>query len=148
MSTPRNRKAYAKNYYRLHRQHILEQGKKRHSQNKKNSEFMLSKCTYSKQYYATHIAEKRNYDLLHRFGITSDQYNRMLDKQNGVCAICGNRETRRIHGKICVLSVDHSHVTGRVRGLLCNRCNKVLGIMDENTNLFQRIVSYLNVSHQ
>lgn len=55
-----------------------------------------------------------------RTGITEADYNAMLAAQGGGCAICGNPpKTRRLH-------VDHDHKTGRVRGLLCFRCNRAL----------------------
>lgn len=52
----------------------------------------------------------------------------MLDKQGGVCAICGRTEIKtNKNGKIQPLSVDHDHKTGAVRGLLCHRCNDLVG---------------------
>ena len=53
-------------------------------------------------------------------GVTDEQYEALLAAQHGVCAICGNPpKTRRLH-------VDHNHRTGKVRGLLCFRCNRAL----------------------
>lgn len=61
---------------------------------------------------------KRNY------GITLEIYNKMLDKQNKVCAICKNYETsKHKDGKIRDLSIDHCHKSNEIRGLLCSRCN-------------------------
>lgn len=57
------------------------------------------------------------------YGVTVEQYNAMLVAQGGVCAIC--RESER--EKNGVLSVDHCHVTGRFRGLLCHKCNQAIG---------------------
>jgi hypothetical protein len=55
-----------------------------------------------------------------QLGISADDYKRLLEAQDGVCALCGNPpKTRR-------LSVDHNHRTGTVRGLLCHRCNRAL----------------------
>jgi hypothetical protein len=55
-----------------------------------------------------------------QLGVTDDEYARMLEAQGGGCAICGARpKTRRLH-------VDHDHATGKVRGLLCHRCNRAL----------------------
>lgn len=72
-----------------------------------------------------------NYDhypksLERRYGITLKQYDEMLEQQNGVCTICGgiNSDGRR-------LCVDHSHKTNKVRGLLCNNCNRKLGIVED-----------------
>lgn len=55
-----------------------------------------------------------------QLGVSDDDYARMLEAQGGVCAICGNPpKSRRLH-------VDHDHRTGKVRGLLCFRCNRAL----------------------
>jgi hypothetical protein len=55
-----------------------------------------------------------------QLGVTDAEYDRLLAAQGGGCAICGNPpKTRRLH-------VDHDHKTGRVRGLLCHRCNRAL----------------------
>lgn len=55
-----------------------------------------------------------------QLGVSDDEYARMLAAQGGGCAICGAKpKTRRLH-------VDHDHKTGRVRGLLCHRCNRAL----------------------
>lgn len=53
-------------------------------------------------------------------GVTDEEYARMLAAQGGGCAICGAKpKTRRLH-------VDHDHASGKVRGLLCHRCNRAL----------------------
>jgi len=78
--------------------------------------------------------------MKHRYGITLEQYEQLLDKQNGVCAICEKAET--IKGK-SNLSIDHCHRTKKVRGLLCDSCNKGLGHFKDNTNLLDRAKSYL-----
>lgn len=67
--------------------------------------------------------------LRNRFGITLEEYEEMLERQDGKCAICGKAESALsnagIPGKM--LAVDHDHETGRVRGLLCQRCNIGIG---------------------
>jgi hypothetical protein len=62
----------------------------------------------------------------------------MLERQAGVCAICG-RPPRG--GR--ALDVDHDHVTGRVRGLLCGNCNRAVGFLDENPDLFDKAKVYI-----
>jgi len=55
-----------------------------------------------------------------QLGVTDEAYEALLDAQGGGCAICGAKpKTRRLH-------VDHDHATGKVRGLLCHRCNRAL----------------------
>lgn len=78
-----------------------------------------------------------NSKLKKRYGITIDDYDQMVEDQNGICAICGklNKHGRR-------LCVDHDHKTGRVRGLLCDRCNLLLATFDD-IELFKKITKYL-----
>lgn len=68
------------------------------------------------------VDAQRAWMLKHRFDLTVEQYDAMLEKQGGVCGMCGQTcsSGRR-------LAVDHDHQTGRVRGLLCVRCNRGLG---------------------
>jgi hypothetical protein len=87
----------------------------------------------------------KNQHLLKKFGITLEQFNEMLAKQNGVCAICEKPETL-IHpksGKIQDLCVDHDHETGKVRGLLCTCCNKAIGLLNDSKELVEKAAKYL-----
>ena len=70
------------------------------------------------------------------FGITREQFESMLAAQNGVCAICGRPETVKRKGVVHALSVDHCHVTGKIRGLLCSRCNRLLGYVGQRCEGF------------
>jgi Recombination endonuclease VII len=82
--------------------------------------------------------------LKRKYGITLEQYNEMSLQQNGVCAICHRPQNAgygRWGGKL-PLAVDHNHTTGGVRGLLCNRCNALLGAF-ENKELVFSILAYL-----
>ena len=71
-----------------------------------------------------------NLRLQGRYGITIGQYELMLKLQNGVCAICGGTQTQKQNGKVTKLSVDHNHVTQKVRGLLCAGCNGGLAFVE------------------
>lgn len=77
-------------------------------------------------------------DLKRFYGITKEQYNKMLQDQDYSCAIC-KRHTSELNR---TLSVDHDHNTGKVRGLLCVRCNTKLGIL-EDENFKQEANKYL-----
>ena len=79
--------------------------------------------------------------ILSTFGLTKEEYMKMLDEQDGVCGICHQRE-RSIRFKY--LAVDHCHITGKIRGLLCHRCNKGLGHFADSIELFQNAISYLS----
>lgn len=79
--------------------------------------------------------------LKHRYGVSIEQYDEMLVRQSGVCAICEEAcDTGRS------LAVDHCHETGRVRGLLCNRCNRALGGFQDNPELLMAARQYLLTS--
>lgn len=81
---------------------------------------------------------------LARFGITPDQYQEMLDSQNGVCAICeGPERSTDKKGSIKALAVDHDHATGAMRGLLCANCNKGIGNLGDNVDTLIAAAAYL-----
>jgi hypothetical protein len=85
---------------------------------------------------------KRNRDLKLKYGIDLEIYQNMKDSQNNLCAICESPEERR------ELNVDHCHSSGKVRQLLCNRCNLLLGRTGDNINLFERCIVYLKTHNQ
>lgn len=89
---------------------------------------------------------KKHKMLKKSFGISLDQYNQMLLFQNNRCAICGEIESVRSNNKsggIKSLAVDHCHATGRIRGLLCNRCNIGLGHFKDDIWVLGRTIEYL-----
>jgi hypothetical protein len=76
--------------------------------------------------------------LRREYGISLEEYQWMLEVQDGVCAICRKPEVR-----ICRLSVDHDHETGQVRGLLCAKCNSILGYAEDQPLILQAAIDYL-----
>lgn len=74
---------------------------------------------------------------LKKFGIEEIDYQRMLRRQNGVCAICDGPPDGP---SFCV---DHCHITGELRGLLCHSCNIGMGRLGDDPNLLRRAVKYL-----
>jgi hypothetical protein len=82
----------------------------------------------------------RDYYLRRRFGIGIPEYDALLDAQGGACGICGGQNFGRR------LAVDHDHETGRVRGLLCTRCNAALGSLGDSEASLQRALDYLKRS--
>ena len=122
------------------------------------SEFRkASRCKYGKQSYckpcesirkaAHYQANKVHYRAMHRkrhlktqYGITPQEYDEILARQGGGCAICQRRVGS---GRWPRLHVDHDHTTGRVRGLLCAICNTQLGII-ENEQKRNKLMEYLN----
>jgi ribosomal protein S14 len=67
----------------------------------------------------------------------------MFSRQGGLCAICGKPETTKRKGVTFQLAIDHCHDTGRVRGLICRRCNSGLGYFYDDPMLLQRALGYL-----
>ena len=76
--------------------------------------------------------------LKRKYGISLEQYEALLVGQGGVCAICERPATTGIS-----LHVDHDHASGRIRGLLCFRCNNALGDLEESPELLRRGAEYI-----
>lgn len=74
---------------------------------------------------------------LAQYGLTEDQFEEMSTAQDGACQICGTVPEQ--------LVVDHDHVTGVVRGLLCRPCNAALGIFKDDPDLLRKAIEYLRV---
>lgn len=71
------------------------------------------------------------------------EYLAMFEAQGGKCAVCKQDEVEAKHGKVKALAVDHDHVTGAVRGLLCSACNTGLGKFRDNAELLLTAAAYL-----
>ncbi len=94
------------------------------------------------EWYEKNVVAKK----LVKFGLSLNDYKRLLADQNGVCAICSKPETRKIYGKTILMAVDHCHKTGRVRGLLCGGCNKGIGHFGDDPSLLVSAADYLRRS--
>jgi len=93
----------------------------------------------------------RNRNLQHAFGITVDDYDALYTKQNGVCAICGKKEQKKNKYGVRRLVVDHNHITGKIRGLLCSCCNQGLGMFytdSRHTDLLLNAVEYMRANDE
>jgi hypothetical protein len=117
-----------RDYYVAHREEKIAYGKKYQEENKE----------------ALAIKRKANqhrYGLANHYGITEEEYTILLTIQGGKCAVCGgdnsmSRQSMR-------LFVDHDHLTGRVRGLLCSNCNQALGYVHDDPELLLKLIEYL-----
>ena len=99
-----------------------------------------ARSTYAEQPQERH----RNRRLNWCYGITLTQYTDLLSAQGGGCAICRSKTATASGGSF---HVDHDHLTGKVRGLLCTCCNQGLGRFRENSALLRRAVEYLEGEH-
>lgn len=86
--------------------------------------------------------DMRENQLRLHYGLSLKDFNALLEKQGGVCAICKNppRNTGKWNRN---LSVDHDHVTGSVRGLLCEHCNRAIGLLGDNALTIHAAAAYV-----
>ena len=118
------RPGYTKEYYAKNRDKIRER---------------------NKAWRAANPEKMRAYKLKHRTGLTLEEYDAMLEKQGGVCAICKNTLPKRIKrgGEVKLFCVDHDHKTGENRGLLCDDCNLMLGFAKDRVEILEAAIEYL-----
>ena len=81
----------------------------------------------------------KGHALKYKYGITIDEYDKMFESQNGCCAICNRPSTEMKRA----LATDHDHITGKVRGLLCDTCNRGLGYFKDSLDLVNKVSEYL-----
>ena len=91
--------------------------------------FIAYRLAHQDEFYAKSLKRK--------YGLSVEEYSMLVQKQRGVCAVCGNTWGSRLH-------VDHDHKTGKVRALLCFKCNLVLGLINDDVVVVKRMVEYLN----
>jgi hypothetical protein len=90
------------------------------------------------------LLEQRYKQVTKLYGLTKEAYLNMIRSQDNKCAICKRKETTlNKRGLVRPLCVDHCHVSGKVRALLCNHCNSMLGHARDNKELLLSAVSYL-----
>jgi len=75
--------------------------------------------------------------LKNRYNISLKEYETLLEKQNFTCAICGQQDPTKS------LAVDHDHITGNIRGLLCSSCNRGLGLLGDSVEAIKDVLKYL-----
>jgi hypothetical protein len=121
--------AAAHRYYAAHKTEICARGRLKWAA---DPEFRTRVLVYQSKYRRTY--------LLRRYGITLEEYDRILALQNGVCAICENKPKGRF------LCVDHCHRTGKIRGLLCSRCNAAIGSFEDNPKYTEAATVYLRAA--
>lgn len=125
----------SKTYRANNKKTISESGKKWYVSNKE-------KCAEnSRKWHEKNIGKKRDKHLKKTYGINLVEYTKMVCDQNGLCLICNNPPTGS--GRYEELFVDHDHVTGKVRGLLCNGCNTALGMVKESTDTLSNMIDYI-----
>lgn len=128
---------YARKYLAIHKDRINKQRRAIYSSNPE------PKRARDREYKKNHpyIDKQRN---LRKYGLTISQFNEILLKQGGVCAICGSDTPNHKKG----WAVDHCHNTNKVRGILCYGCNVGLGHFKDDIEKLLNAVSYLEDNNE
>lgn len=152
--------AYSKEYYRKNRERMLAEQRVRDLN--RDAADPGARAQYQREYQAAHRGEllerqrergRRNYaankapnrarqklQRLKQYGLTPELHTLILERQEYQCPIC-----ERFLAEQNIPSVDHCHVTGSVRGILCRRCNAALGMLEESPGNIERALEYLSI---
>lgn len=128
-----------KKYYAEHKEKIADQAKKRRAA---HPEIFSEKRHKYREKNLDKIKSQFRESIIKKYGLKKEDYDKMNFQQKGRCAICGKVNTRK--GETIALGIDHNHKTGKIRKLLCNRCNVLLGMIHENVSLLAKIQKYLS----
>lgn len=106
-------------------------------------------CTLAEKKAHNDPVANRERNLLNNYGLSLEDYVNMVEAQNGQCLIChttdpakGGRKSGR-GGGMKYFCVDHNHTTGKVRGLLCYSCNRIVGMIEESPEWCSRAAAYI-----
>ena len=128
----------SREYYHNNIDKYRENGKKWRKENPEK--YKKAREAYKERYH--------EYKLQWKYKISKKDFNLLFESQNGVCAICGKPETRKQKGVLKRLSVDHDHETGEIRGLVCHRCNTLLGMAEDNIEILENAILYLEATSE
>ena len=101
---------------------------------------------YLEKKYGSYAAGTRARELWSNYKMSLGDYDALLNKQDFACAICKTSYVDMLtaeRGKTRMPPVDHCHTTGKIRGILCQRCNKAIGLLKDSPNLARALADYL-----
>lgn len=130
-------KEYRKKYHLKNKEKLNAKSRKYQQDNKLRLNAL--KRVYNKKNYQRFKKRYWNNKLKFNYGITLEQYNQIFEQQQGRCAICGIEQIKTMKR----FAVDHNHITNKVRGLLCNRCNLAIGLFEDSIVGLNKAVEYL-----
>jgi len=137
-------KSYQENWY----QHNKEKTKLSNKQRYLKDPTRVKE--YSKKWRAENSDQHRGMQLRYKYWPSSSweeallNYNKLFNDQNGLCACC----TRHQSSFVKLFAVDHNHKTGKVRGLLCDPCNKGIGLLQDSTDVLYKAFNYLKTHNE
>jgi len=141
---------YIKQYYKDNEEHIKQHRKQYYKDNserlnknrrqdyKKNGEKIKE---WTKQWQKNNPDKMKAIRLKHYYGLSHENWLKMWDNQEGRCAICGE-----FFSNPSEAFVDHDHITGEIRGLLCKKCNFGLGNFNDNPEIMKKAIKYIRGS--
>ena len=133
------RKNYNKQWRTENKEKLKKQKKKYNRKHKKERKDYLNKNKENFKLF------KKQYDKsvkFKKYGIDEKQYIELYNKQEGKCAICGTHQNELKSA----LHIDHNHKTNKIRGLLCFKCNSLLGYANDNIIKLESAVNYLKIN--
>ncbi len=107
-----------------------------YAQKKASPRYQEQGAAYAKQYREDNPRAMRSYYFKYKYGVTMDDYDFMYASQKGCCLICGDHKDKLI--------IDHDHISGAVRGLLCFGCNTGIGQFHDNVGILTKAIEYIN----
>lgn len=136
-----SRKQYRKQYYQKNQERIKQKSKEYRLANLETVRKKMREVSKERRELNPELAKTRarGYSLQRKYGITLEQYDELLAKQNYCCAICERHESE-FKTK---LAVDHNHATSEIRGLLCTHCNYRMVAKHKDGNLLRKIADYI-----
>lgn len=132
---------YHKSYAENNKVRLKEQRKQYYERNREL--ITMKNREWRKKNPLKLAASKRRYHLKYEFGMTVSDYTMLFQKQEGLCAICKSASSSNQS-----LAVDHNHKTGKIRGLLCVRCNRGIGAFGDCSETLNRAAIYLKESYE
>jgi 1-aminocyclopropane-1-carboxylate deaminase/D-cysteine desulfhydrase-like pyridoxal-dependent ACC family enzyme len=138
--TKEQKAAYAKEYY-IKNKEVLAAKNKEYREKNKEKVYAKNKEAYRKQNREKERQQQADYKRQKKYGISPEEYNYMIKKQNNKCKIClvdflyDKHSTKPF--------IDHCHTTNKVRGLLCLHCNTGLGYFKDQISTLTKTINYL-----
>jgi hypothetical protein len=126
----KNKLAYRRMWRVKNRERILKQEGEYRDKNR------IAVNQYSRLRYYKNKQKELDRIRFKKYGITGEEYREILERQGIKCPICNRDITKN-------LSVDHNHITGKIRGLICNSCNLAIGNANDSPDRLRAMADYL-----
>ena len=139
---------YYKEYYRKNKEIVLEKRKLKYNKEINRKNYLDKKNSDPEKHrkYLDYLKEYRKNNIIDiickTYKISKEFYYNLLESQNGVCGLCKS-EFKDTDKNRKDMVIDHCHATGKVRGILCRKCNTGLGLFNEDPDLLLKSYEYI-----